>query len=113
MIIVKPDIASQQIEVYTRDHTGEDYTVQFINEQTNKSTTESVTGAYNGTSFVFDTTYQFSKERWYMAKLYSGEILINHSKVYCTDQADFEKYSVLDGYYHQIDKPKHEFITKK
>jgi len=113
MIIVSPDTGTQQIDVYVRSHTDLTYSVEIVNEHTKKATTQSVTGTYDGTSFVFDVVYQFEKERWYMMKLFAGVNLINTSKIYCTDQSDYQKYSVLDGYYHQIDKPKHEYIIKE
>ena len=113
MIITLPDISSQQIEVYVREHTTTTYLVEIVNEHTKKVTSQAVVGTYNGTSFVFDVTYTFEKQRWYMMKLFAGAQLINHSKIYCTNQTDFQKYSVLDGYYHQIDKPKREYIIKE
>jgi hypothetical protein len=113
MIITLPGLVTNQIKVYVRAHLSDQYTIDVYNEHTKKTTSEGVTGVYDGTSFTFDTDYQFEKQRWYMMKLFAGLKLINHSKIYCTDQTDFEKYSVLDGYYHQIDKPDHEYIIKK
>ena len=116
MIIVQPISTPQTITVYARNHTSGSYSVEITDEETSKTTTTAVSGVFNGTSIEIPITHPFLSERWYMIKIFStqtGEGVVNFSKIYCTAQSEADKYTVLDGYYQQIDKPKTNYIVKK
>lgn len=112
MIILEPGVDPQNITVYVRSHTSDQYQVEVLNEETSEKTTLTPSGiASDGTSLSFGITYPFKGERFYTLRVTAGKLL-NTSKVFCTSQLDFPKFTVLAGYYNQIQKPDTKYIVK-
>ena len=79
--------------------------VKITDEETNTSTTESLTATISGNFLVINPSYTFVEGRYYNIKVTGSEELYR-GKVYCTDQTDLEKFSVNSGeftYYNDND----------
>lgn len=113
MVIVEAIDTAQNISVYTREHTGTSYSVEIIDESLNSSDTNTVEGGYGDGMLSINITYDFQEGRFYSLKIYRLGVLITFQKIYCTDQTDFDKYSVLDGYYTQPTKEETTYIIKE
>ena len=116
MLIVQPISTEQQVTFYVRKHTapGEAYNVFIRNEETQKDTSLLADGTYNGKELELAITYTFIEGRFFTIRTYhpiTGDLL-NFSKIYATAQTDLEKYSVLNGYYTEIQKTDQDFIVK-
>ena len=114
MIILKAIDTAQEIEVFVREHDlPTDYTVTIIDEGLhNVSSTADVTGTYSDGSLTIELTHDFKEGNFYSVQLYAGSRLIGFHKIYATDQIDFEKYTVLNSYYSQIEKDNTAYIVK-
>jgi len=113
MIILKPHSTSQEVKIYAREHTIHTYTVTVIDEGLHDSnTTTGVSGTYTDGVLTIDISHNFIKDNFYAVQVYSGGRLIAFHKIYITSQDVYDKYTVLDGYYNQIDKPKTNYIVK-
>lgn len=117
MIVIQPIPNTQQIVIFARAHSdpGEDYSVLIRDEEAAKDHVLTFPGIYDGVRLTLDIEFNFTEGRWYMMKVYhptAGDTL-NYSKIYATAQTQFAKYSVLNDYYKQIEKPESEYIVKK
>jgi len=113
MNILKAIATEQNIDFYARSHgDGTTYTASLIDESLNKTTTLNLTATYSDGVLSTSVTYPFIEGRFYSLKAYSDTDLIAYTKIYATDQTDLEDYTVLNGYYTQIDKPETNYITK-
>ena len=112
MIIVEAIATAQSISVYVREHTGTSYSVVIVDESLNDTSTSTVSGTVTDGLLTINVTYNFIEGRYYSLKIYRSGALITFQKVYCTDQTDFDKYSVLEGYYTQPTKTATEYIVK-
>ena len=113
MIILKAISTPQSITAYVREHTSTgNYTASIFDEEKNKLTTQAVTGTYDEHAVTFDVTFNFQAQRFYTIKLKNGDDVINFSKIYTTDQTDFDKYTVLADYYSMPPEIEQEFIVK-
>ncbi len=113
MIILKAISIAQSIGVYVRDHTATTYTVTITDEMLHDvSSTTGVSGVYADGVLTLDVTHNFKEGNFYAVHIYSDGNLICFHKIYVTDQIDFSKYSVLNDYYEQIDKPEQDYIVK-
>jgi len=112
MIVLDAIATAQNIDVYVREHTGTSYTVEVIDESLNSTTSSTVTGTTTDGLLNIDVTYNFIEGRFYSLKIYRGSDLITFQKIYVTDQSDFDKYSVIEGYYTQPTKAETTYIVK-
>ena len=112
MIIVAVLDTAQEVQVFVREHTGTSYSLEVIDESLNDSTTSTVTGSTTDGLLTIDVTHDFVEGRFYGLKISRSGELINFSKIYATDQTDYDKYTVLDGYYTQPTKAATEYVTK-
>jgi len=112
MVILKPIATAQEISVFVREHAGTSYSVVIIDDSLNKSTTETVTGATSDGVLTIDVTYNFKEGQFYSVKIYRSSALIAFQKIYVTAQTDFDKYTVLDGYYTEPTKANTQYVQK-
>jgi hypothetical protein len=79
--------------------------VKITDEETNVSTTESLTATKEANYLHITPTYTFVEGRYYTIRI-TGTSEIYRGKVYCTNQADLEKFSINSGeftYYEDTD----------
>ena len=79
--------------------------VLITDEETNTSTTESLTATQEANYLHITPSYNFVEGRYYTIKI-SGSNEIYRGKVYCTNQTDLEKFSINSGeftYYEDTD----------
>lgn len=79
--------------------------VKITDEETNVSTTESLTATKEANYLHITPSYTFVEGRYYSFRV-SGSNEIYRGKVYCTNQTDLEKFSVNNGeftYYEDTD----------
>ena len=116
MNILQPIDTAQSIDVFVRNYTITDITVELHEKQSAVVTSFDTTGTITDDTFTFPITFDFTKknQRFFVFKIYNRAktILLHRGIVYVTQQTDFEKYSVLNSYYTQIDKPKTTFKTR-
>ncbi len=114
MNILKAVGTDQALGYYVRPHTGDTpiYTALLIDESLNKTTALSLAPVYSEGILSTEVAYEFIEGRFYGLKTYADGILISYIKIYATDQTDLENYTVLNGYYTQIDKNETNYITK-
>ena len=133
MNIILPIATEQSITVYTRTHTGTDYTINITDEETNKTTEieylsstfidfdeqtfvdfdgEPFADLSESTTFTGKLTvkfeYDFKEGRFYMIEV-EAEKLIYRGKLYCTAQTG--QYAVSS--YTKPALNKNEFIVKQ
>lgn len=70
--------------------------VVITDEETNTSTTESLTATRDVNYLVIDPAYTFVEGRYYTIKV-TGTDELYRGKVYCTNQTDLEKFSINNG----------------
>ena len=79
--------------------------VVITDEETNVSTTESLTATIDTNFLIVTPSYTFVEGRYYNIKI-SGSNEIYRGKVYCTNQPNLEKFSINSGeftYYEDTD----------
>ena len=114
MIVLLAISTAQNIDVYVREHTGSTYTITVIDETLNSESTSTVSGTATDGILNIDITYNFIEGRYYMLKIFdSSSNLLTFQKIYCSDQSDFDKFSVLEGYYTQPTKAETNYIVKQ
>lgn len=114
MIILKAISTAQTIDVFARSHTLPTlYTVTIIDEGLHDITsTSDIIGVYSDGSISLEISHDFIEGNFYAVQIYTGDNLIAFHKIYVTDQIDFEKYTVINGYYDSINKPETNYIVK-
>lgn len=79
--------------------------IKITDEETNTSTTESVTATKEANYLHITPSFTFIQGRYYNIKI-TAPSEIYRGKVYCTNQTDLEKFSVNSGeftYYEDTD----------
>ena len=79
--------------------------VKITDEETNTSSTESLTATQEANYLHITPTYTFEQDRYYTIRI-TGTNEIYRGKVFCTNQTDLEKFSINNGefsYYEDTD----------
>lgn len=77
--------------------------IEITDEQTNKSTTASVTASESGNFVSVTPTYTFKEGRFYYIVL-TGTVELYRGKVFCTDQTEYDKYTTNENVYEEYQK---------
>jgi len=85
--------------------------VKITDEETNTSTTESLTATISTNFLVVEPSYTFVEGRYYNIKV-SGSNEIYRGKVYCTNQTDLEKFSVNSGEFTYYEDNDNQYIYR-
>ncbi len=104
--------------------TTSDSTIQFVpraydtslsvivtDEETNTSATESLTGTRNTNFMRITPSYVFKEGRFYTIRV-TGTDEVYRGRVFCTDQTDYEKYTINQGQYTQYDSDNNGYIYR-
>ena len=70
--------------------------VKITDEETNTSSTESLTATQEANYLHITPTYTFEQDRYYTIRI-TGTNEIYRGKVFCTNQTDLEKFSINNG----------------
>ena len=139
MIIVKPISDIQEITVLVR-RSALYYDVIIAEEETGETSKFVVQGIYDNGMLTFTLAFPFIDSRFYwmyvnvsgandfgvrveadggtieaiqcLSVLDTG-VNVNKSKIYSTSEDDLQTYSMTEGYYKEIDKPKSKFYVKE
>ena len=108
---------NKEILLNTRNNSSQRLMLIQEVEMTGEKETAFVDGVQSEDKLQIILPFKYQTERFYYLKVYIGvgEVQgdeISRSKIYCTDQTDPEKYSVLAGHYQTIDKAQQKFIVK-
>lgn len=79
--------------------------VVITDEETNTSTTESLTATIETNFLHITPSYTFKEGRYYSFRV-NGSTELYRGKIYCTNQTDFDKFSINSGeftYYEDTD----------
>lgn len=114
MITLLPIATAQEVSVLIRD-TASSYTAVIVNEETTTSTSQVIAANYSDGLLTFDLTYSFAEGRFYWLRINNTSTgrNLNKSKIYATEQTDFQTYDLTDGYYDEIVKTKTDFYVKE
>ena len=77
--------------------------LKITDEQTNTSTTASVTATESGNFVSVTPTYTFKEGRFYYIVM-TGTNELYRGKVFCTDQTDYDKYTTNENVYTEYAK---------
>ena len=91
---------NKQIKFVPRKVETGSISLKITDEQTNKSTTASVTATESGNFVSVTPTYTFKEGRFYYIVL-TGTVELYRGKVFCTDQTDYDKYDVNKNVYEE------------
>lgn len=82
-----------------------DLSINITDEQENESTAESVTGVNIGNFVKIAPTYTFKEGRFYYIVITgTDEEELYRGKVFCTNQTDFDKFTVNENVYNEYEK---------
>lgn len=141
MIILKPLSSPQEISVYVRSQSTYHFVI-IVDEETQSHYAYIVEGSYSDGMLTFNLSHNFINSRFYWMyinkledadyaagmtacdgtptaeaclniALDDPDLNLNKSKIYVTDQTDFEKYSLTNDYYKIIEKDEKRFIVKR
>jgi len=85
--------------------------VVITDEETNTSSTESLTGTRSKNYMVIDPAYTFKEGRFYTMRV-TGSAEVYRGRVFCTDQTDYEKYTVNQGVYTEYNSDNNGYIYR-
>jgi len=114
MITLLPISTAQEVSVLIRDEATA-YKAVIINEETGNSTSSVITASYSDGLLTFDLTYPFVEGRfyWMYINVSSTGKNLNKTKIYATEQTDYQSYMLTDGYYNEIVKTNTNFYVKE
>jgi len=85
--------------------------VKITDEETNSSTTQSLTATENVNYLVITPSYTFKEGRYYTIRV-TGTAEIYRGRVFCTDQTDYEKYTINQDQYEQYNSDNNGYIYR-
>lgn len=114
MIILRPTTEEQTLQVYVRKEAA-NYNIVLTDEETLVKNTIDISATYADGMLTFNLSFAFKSERFYWMYVNDQDtgLNLNKTKIYITDQADYQVYSMTEGYYKEIEKPEKRYYVRK
>jgi len=100
MNILTTSASSQNLVIIPRSFPAS-VVVKLTNESTNTTQQQTITPTSSNGYMTIAAAWVLEEANFYLLEVFSGSNLIYRGRVFCTNQTNFEKYTVNSGVYAQ------------